>query len=101
VAQVDAGTTTHWTFTDHLGTPTIQTDTSAAIYWRAEHEPYGKVFALRSADQHQPLRLPGQEAEQLNLGPNGATERSYNIFRWYRPTWGNRRWRPGSRIGGP
>jgi RHS repeat-associated protein len=88
VAQVDSGTTTHWTFTNHLGTPTIQTDTSAAIYWRAEHEPYGKVFALRSADQHQPLRLPGQEAEQLNLGPNGVTERSYNIFRWYRPTWG-------------
>ena len=88
VAQVDAGTTTHWTFTDHLGTPLIQTDDSGAVYWRAEHEPYGSVFALRTADQHQPLRLPGQEAEQLNLGPNGATERSYNIFRWYRPSWG-------------
>ncbi len=79
---------THWTFTDHLGTPIIQTDSAGNTYWRAEYEPYGQVFALRSPDQHQPLRLPGQEAEQLNLGPNGTTERSYNIFRWYRSGWG-------------
>ncbi len=91
VAQVDAGVVTHWTFTDHLGTPLIQTTGSQAVWWRAEYEPYGRVFAYNPpglADQHQPLRLPGQEAEQLNLGSNGATERSYNIFRWYRPTWG-------------
>jgi RHS repeat-associated protein len=88
VAQVDLPSTTHWTFTDHLGTPLIQTDAAGAVYWRAEHEPYGKVFLLRTTDQHQPLRLPGQEAEQLNLGPDGVTERSYNIFRWYRPAWG-------------
>lgn len=91
VAQVDSGTVTHWTFTDHLGTPLIQTDTAGAVYWRAEHEPYGRVFALRPptlADQHQPLRLPGQEAERFNLGTNGSTERFYNIFRWYRSNWG-------------
>jgi RHS repeat-associated protein len=91
VAQVDAGVVTHWTFTDHLGTPLIQTTDSQAVWWRAEYEPYGRVFAYNPpglADQHQPLRLPGQEAEQLNLGQNGATERSYNIFRWYRPAWG-------------
>jgi RHS repeat-associated protein len=91
VAQIDLPSTTHWTFTDHLGTPLIQTTDLQVVYWRAEYEPYGKVFAYNPpglADQHQPLRLPGQEAEQLNLGPNGVTERSYNIFRWYRPTWG-------------
>ena len=88
VAQVDAGIVTHWTFTDHLGTPIIQTTSAGNVYWQAEYEPYGKVFALRTVDQHQPLRLPGQEAEQLNLGPNGTTERSYNIFRWYRNGWG-------------
>ncbi len=88
VAQVDNGTTTHWTFTDHLGTPIIQTDSTGTMYWQAEYEPYGKVWALRTADQHQPLRLPGQEAEQLNLGANGATERFYNVFRWYRYGWG-------------
>jgi len=87
VAQVDSSGTTSWTFTDHLGTPLIQTSSVQGITWRAEHEPYGEVFALRTPDQHQPLRLPGQEAEQLNLGPNGVTERSYNILRWYRNGW--------------
>ena len=90
VAQFENATsTTSWTFTDHLGTPLLQTDSAANITWRAEHEPYGNVYALRSAtDRHQPLRFPGQEAEQLTSGPNGVTERSYNIFRWYRSGWG-------------
>jgi RHS repeat-associated protein len=88
VAQMDSAGTASLTFTDHLGTPLIQTSSVQGITWRAEHEPYGEVFALRTPDQHQPLRLPGQEAEQLNLGPNGVTERSYNIFRWYRNGWG-------------
>ena len=88
VAQVDAGGATHWTFTDHLGTPIVLTNSDGSTYWRAEYEPFGAVYALRSADVHQPLRLPGQEAEQLNLGANGVTEREYNIFRWYRGGWG-------------
>jgi RHS repeat-associated protein len=89
VAQVEPVTnTTYCTFTDSLGTPLLLTRTDTSTFWRAEHEPYGKVFALRGNDEHQPLRLPGQEAEQFNLGPNGATERSYNIFRWYRAGWG-------------
>jgi len=88
VAQVDAGGSAHWTFTDHLGTPILLTNADASTYWRAEYEPFGAVYALRSADVHQPLRLPGQEAEQLNVGVNGVTEREYNIFRWYRSGWG-------------
>lgn len=88
VAQIDGGNVIHWTFTDHLGTPLIQTTASQSVSWRAEYEPYGKVWSLITPDQHQPLRLPGQEAEQLNLEPNGATERFYNVFRWYRPNWG-------------
>ncbi|HKO55331.1 MAG TPA: RHS domain-containing protein, partial [Thermoanaerobaculia bacterium] len=81
VAQFDiATTTTRWTFTDHLGTPIVQTDAAAAVAWRAEYEPFGPVFTLRTgATLHQPLRFPGQEAEG---------ERSYNIFRWYRGGWG-------------
>jgi len=73
---------------DHLGTPLLQTDSSANVYWRAEYEPYGKVWALRASDVHQPLRLPGQVAEQFDTGANGATERTYNVFRWYRSGWG-------------
>jgi RHS repeat-associated protein len=83
VAQSDSSGATSWTFTDHLATPILQTSAAQGVVWRAEYEPYGAVFGLRSSDQHQPLRLPGQEAEQLSLGANGVTARSYNIFRWY------------------
>jgi RHS repeat-associated protein len=84
VAQVDVATnTTHWTFTDHLGTPILQTNAAGAIDWRAEYEPFGTVYALRTGDsRHQPLRFPGQEADAAD------GERSYNIFRWYRSGWG-------------
>jgi RHS repeat-associated protein len=83
VAQSDTSGTTSWTFTDHLGTPILQTGSAEGVSWRAEYEPYGAVFVLRSPDQHQPLRFPGQEAEQLGAGANGVTSRTYNIYRWY------------------
>lgn len=87
VAQF-SGTTAYWTFHDHLGTPMLQTDSSDAVVWRAEYEPYGEVYKQRVASNtHQPLRFPGQEAEQLDAGQNGATDRRYNILRWYRAGW--------------
>jgi len=84
IASVDLPTnTTHWTFTDHLGTPVIQTNAAGTPDWRADYEPYGRVYSLRAgASRHQPLRLPGQEFDDL------AQERQYNIFRWYRGSWG-------------
>jgi RHS repeat-associated protein len=88
MAQVDGAGAVSWTFTDHLGTPLLQTSALQGIVWRAEHEPYGSIYALRSYDRHQPLRFPGQEAEQLGTGANGVTERSYNVHRWYRAGWG-------------
>lgn len=91
IAQVNvSANTVTYTFTDHLGTPLALTDAGGAIVWRAEHDPYGRIFTLRSGSgRHQPLRFPGQEAEQLDdTQVNGLTERSYNIFRWYRGAWG-------------
>jgi RHS repeat-associated protein len=88
LAQVDGAGTVSWTFTDHLGTPLLQTSSLQGVVWRAEHEPYGSIYALRSYDRHQPLRFPGQEAEQLGTGANGVTERSYNVHRWYRAGFG-------------
>jgi RHS repeat-associated protein len=86
IAQDSSGTLSY-TFDDHLGTPILQTNSSAAITWRGEYEPYGSIYALRGTNLHQPLRLPGQVAEQFDTGANGATERSYNVYRWYRPGW--------------
>jgi RHS repeat-associated protein len=84
VTAMDA-TTTFWTFTDHLGTPLIQTDNTTAIVWRAEHEPYGNVWLMRKgARTDQPLRFPGQELAMTWEG----SEENYNVFRWYRAGWG-------------
>jgi RHS repeat-associated protein len=85
VGQLD-GQTIRYTFTDHLGTPILQTDTNSSVIWRAEYEPYGDTYLLRAGTTaaEQPLRFPGQEYERKW---EGAEER-YNIFRWYRAGWG-------------
>ncbi|HMJ87590.1 MAG TPA: RHS repeat-associated core domain-containing protein [Vicinamibacterales bacterium] len=85
VGQLD-GQTVRYTFTDHLGTPILQTDLSSTVIWRAEYEPYGDTYLLRAGTTaaEQPLRFPGQEYERKW---EGAEER-YNIFRWYRAAWG-------------
>jgi RHS repeat-associated protein len=87
IAQVDSSGT-HWNFGDLLGAPLIQTDINANVTYRAEYEPYGRIWSLRGSDVHQPLRLPGQTAEQFDNLANGLTERSYNNARWYAPAWG-------------
>ncbi|HEV7237955.1 MAG TPA: RHS repeat-associated core domain-containing protein [Thermoanaerobaculia bacterium] len=79
-------TTLRYTFTDHLGTPILQTTSAAAVVWRAEYEPFGKVHALRAGTiaDDQPLRFPGQQVAYRTA----AGEENYNIFRWYRSGWG-------------
>lgn len=76
-----------YTVTDHIGTPILQTptDLSGQIVWRAEYEPYGNVWQMRAgAPADQPLRLPGQELAMTQEGG----EENYNVFRWYRSSWG-------------
>jgi RHS repeat-associated protein len=95
LAQVSSDSTDgpHRYFTDHLGTPILQTNQTASVVWHAEYEPYGDVWKLRvpvapeegpAPVVDQPLRFPGQE---LAMGWEGAEER-YNIHRWYRAGWG-------------
>ena len=75
-----------FTFTDHLGTPILQTDTLANVVWRAEYEPFGNVFAMRTGGANdQRLRFPGQQVAFFNFA---GDEENYNIFRWYRSSWG-------------
>ena len=74
---------TRYTFTDHLGTPFLQTDTAGAPIWRVEYEPHGTAYTLRTGNNaDQRLRFPGQEFDEQTPG------REYNIFRWYRAVWG-------------
>src|SRR5207302_930848 len=60
---------TRYTFTDHLGTPILQTDGTRAVPWRAEYEPYGSIYTYQAgdADDPQALRFPGQEASESRL----------------------------------
>lgn len=75
-----------YTFTDHLGTPILQTTPSVSVVWRAEYEPFGNVYALRAGTvaDDQPLRFPGQQVAYRTA----AGEENYNIHRWYRSAWG-------------
>jgi RHS repeat-associated protein len=85
VAQITPGAPVRYTFVDHLGTPTLQTDAAATVIWRVEHEPFGNIYAVREGNRaDQPLRFPGQELATTWEGP----EESSNVFRWYRSGWG-------------
>jgi hypothetical protein len=70
VAQIDYNDlgTLRYTFTDHLGTPTLQTSSTGSIIWQMEREPYGKLYRVRTGKESaQPLRLPGQEMYQYAI----------------------------------
>jgi RHS repeat-associated protein len=83
LAQISSTGEVAYYFNDHLGAPILQTNTTGAIIWRAEREPYGSIFVTRAgAERHQPLSLPGQEYDA------NQAERAYNVFRWYRSSWG-------------
>ncbi|HYU79869.1 MAG TPA: RHS repeat-associated core domain-containing protein, partial [Vicinamibacterales bacterium] len=85
LAQLENATgNIRWYFNDHLGTPLIQTDATGRPVWQAEYEPYGTIYAIRRGrdeTSHQPLRLPGQTAED-------GSDLYQNVFRWYRAGWG-------------
>jgi RHS repeat-associated protein len=70
-------------FTDHLGTPIIQTNQQGDLIWRAEYEPFGTIFAIRAGEgRYQPLRFPGMIADI------GEPDVYYNMHRYYRSSWG-------------
>jgi RHS repeat-associated protein len=83
LAQIENATgNIAWYFNDHLGTPIRQTDSTGRVLWQAEYEPYGTIYAIRRGEaRHQPLRLPGQTAEE-------GSDLYQNVFRFYRAGWG-------------
>lgn len=92
VSRIAPDGTRSFTFADHLGTPILETSLSATPTWRAEYEPFGNVYAMRTDPAgneignrtDQPLRFPGQEVVMTREG----TEENYNVYRWYRAGWG-------------
>jgi RHS repeat-associated protein len=85
IAQVTPASPPLYTFTDHLGTPILQTDAAATVTWRAEYEPFGNIWEMRTGMRtEQPLRFPGQEVAMTWEGQ----EENYNIHRWYKGGWG-------------
>ncbi len=61
---------------DHLGTPIAMTDTSGTLAWRAEHTPFGGIYALPVSTVDNNLRFPGQYYD-------GETGLAQNWFRNY------------------
>jgi RHS repeat-associated protein len=87
ISGSEAGT--YWTFDDSVGAPVLLMNNSGSIVWRIDMTPGGLAYQLRAGTAiHQPLRLLGQEAEQFASNSiSGDTDRYYNVFRWYRPSW--------------
>jgi RHS repeat-associated protein len=71
---------------DHLGTPIAMTDTSGALVWRAEHTPFGGIYALTVGTITNNFRFPGQYFD-------GETGLAQNYFRDYNNRTG-RYWEP-------
>jgi hypothetical protein len=88
VAQVEpVANTTYYTFTDSLGTPLLLTRTDTSTFWRRTRTLRKGVRPPRQ--RRTPTATPPRPGSRtIQPRPNGATERSYNIFRWYRAGWG-------------
>jgi len=69
---------------DHLGTPIAMTNTSGALAWRAEHTPFGGIYALTVGTITNNLRFPGQYYDgETGLAQNWARDYSNNLGRYY------------------
>lgn len=64
---------------DHLGTPKVVTDSSKAVVWDGEYEPFGKVVEVSGGGETQRLRFPGQYEDE-------ESGYYYNYFRDYDPS---------------
>ena len=71
---------------DHLGTPIAMTNGAGALVWRAEHTPFGGIYALTVGTITDNLCFPGQYYD-------GETGLAQNYFRDYNNRTG-RYWEP-------
>jgi RHS repeat-associated protein len=76
---------------DHLGTPIAMTNGAGTLVWRAEHTPFGGIYALTVGTTANNLRFPGQYYD-------GETGLAQNYFRDYNNRTG-RYWEPDPMLG--
>ena len=71
---------------DHLGTPIAMSNTSGALVWRAEHTPFGGIYALTVGTITNNLRFPGQYWDgETGLAQNLRRDYSSALGRYYQP----------------
>ena len=80
LARIDQGQIYSY-HVDHLGTPQAMTDSTGALVWKADYEPFGKATVKPVSTIENNLRLPGQYYDR-------ETGLHYNYFRDYEPTTG-------------
>lgn len=80
-AEPSAPLTTYYYQNDHLGTPRSILDSAGTVVWTQKSYAFGEVAELTSETIKNPLRFPGQYADD-------ETEGYYNYFRDYNPSTG-------------
>jgi len=76
--------TLHFYHADHLGTPIAMTNGTGALVWRAEHTPFGGIFALTVGTTANNLRFPGQYYDgETGLSQNWHRDYSHFLGRYY------------------
>ncbi len=70
----------YFAHTDHLGTPTILTDSNQNIAWQAKFDPFGKATVSAETVTNN-IRFPGQYFD-------AETSLHYNMQRYYEPSLG-------------
>jgi RHS repeat-associated protein len=69
---------------DHLGTPIAMTNGAGALVWRAEHTPFGGIYALTVGTTANNLRFPGQYYDsETGLAQNWNRDYSARVGRFY------------------
>ncbi len=69
---------------DHLGTPIAMTNGAGAFVWRAEHTPFGGIYALTVGTIANNLRFPGQYFDgETGLAQNYYRDYKHNTGRYW------------------
>ncbi len=80
LARIDNDASIYYYHVDHLGTPQAMTNSTGAVVWQADYEPFGKA-TVKVATVENNLRFTGQYFDR-------ETNLHYNYFRDYDPSTG-------------